>query len=206
MWFKKQSAVVTVAVAVAVFFLGMLTAVSVISMLPEQYSSAARVSVTRKDSRLFTVDQQFVQAELEFLTSDQVLNRVIEKLSLRDKWAKQAAGPGPLGVQETLGLLRGRLHARQVGRTAVLEARASSRDKDEAAAIANALVVAYHDAVVAANKPVSLSLLDSAEPALRPSFPNIPLCLALGAMLSGLLSVGVWVGLRALTARRRRPQ
>jgi uncharacterized protein involved in exopolysaccharide biosynthesis len=204
---KKDFAVAAVGMAaVAVFLLGMLTTAFVTFELPEQYSSSARVRVARRDSQHFAVDQQLVQAELGFLTSDEVLNRVIEKLSLRHKWAKQAAGAGPLGLQETLSRLRRRLHARQVRRTAVLEVRAFSQGREEAAAIANALVVAYHDALAAAAKPVSISLLDSAEPALRPSFPNIPLCLTLGAMLSGLLSVGVWAGLRALAARSRKPQ
>jgi len=202
MTLKKEFAVV----AVAVFLLGMLTVASVTFVLPKQYSSPARLSVTRKGVQDFAVDQQLVQAELGFLTSDEVLKRVIGKLSLRHKWAKQAAGAGPLGAQETLSRLRRQLHARQVGKTAVLELRASSQDRDEAAVIANALVVAYHDALAAAGKPVAISLLDSAEPAVRPSFPNIPLCLTLGAMLSGLLSVGVWAGLGALAARRRPPR
>lgn len=195
-----------VVAATAVFLLGMLAAVSVVFVLPEQYSSAVRVSVARKGSRAFAVDQQFVQAHLELFTSDQVLNEVIRKLSLKDKWAKNSPGAGSLEAQPTLAMLRRRLHARQVRRTAVLEVSAFGQDKDEAAAIANALVVAYHDVVAATAKPVAISLLDPAEPGLRPSFPNVPLCLTLGAMLSGFVSVGVWAGLGALSARRAKSQ
>jgi uncharacterized protein involved in exopolysaccharide biosynthesis len=194
------------AAGVAVFVLGMLTTALVTLVLPEQYSSAARMSVARNGNQAFAVDQQFVQAQFELFTSDQVLNRVIEKLGLRHKWAKNRGRAPPLGTQETLSLLRRRLDARQVRKTALLEVRAFSQDREEAAAIANSLVVAYHDLVAAAAKPVAISLLDPAEPALRPSFPNIPLNLTLGAMLSGLLGVGVWAGLGALSARSRKTQ
>src|SRR5271170_6245688 len=86
-------------VILAVFLLVVITATIVTFILPEQYSSKARIKVERDSTDVAAVDGQptmhgvydpyFIQTEFEVMQSEKILDRVIDALDLNTKWGKK---------------------------------------------------------------------------------------------------------------------
>src|SRR5262245_18060759 len=82
-------------VILAVFLLVVITATLVTLILPEQFSSTARIKVQRdasdvaglNESRMMvgTYDPYFIQTEFETIQSEAVLGRVIQELKLNEE-------------------------------------------------------------------------------------------------------------------------
>src|SRR5271165_3605504 len=88
-------------VILAVFLLVVITATLVTFILPESYSSTARIKVERDQSDIATLagqqvmgsyDPYFIQTEFEVIQSEVVLGNVIEQLNLNEKWGKRYNG------------------------------------------------------------------------------------------------------------------
>ena len=142
-------------VILAVFLLVVITATLVTFILPESYSSIARIKVERDASDIpgmaerpgygVGYDPYFVQTEFEVIQSEKVLGKVIELLDLNAVWGRKYQNGEKLKTTETIELLKSRITLRPVRNTSFIEIRVYSEDKKEAADIANAIAEAYRD-------------------------------------------------------------
>src|SRR3974377_630150 len=85
-------------IILAVFFLVVITATLVTFILPESYSSTARIRVERDNPDIPSIgapnynigapyDPYFIQTEFEVLQSEVILGKVIQELNLNQEWA-----------------------------------------------------------------------------------------------------------------------
>src|SRR2546429_6262698 len=88
-------------VILAVFLLVVITATLVTFILPESYSSIARIKIERDapdiDSfvgraQMGGYDPYFIQTEFEVIQSESVLGEVIKNLGLNEEWGKKYGG------------------------------------------------------------------------------------------------------------------
>src|SRR6478735_2549865 len=92
-------------VILAVFLLVVITATLVTFILPESFSSKARIKVERdspdipgmsQQSYAGTYDPYFIQTEFEVIQSEIILGRVVDEFKLMDEWGKKYANGEPL--------------------------------------------------------------------------------------------------------------
>lgn len=196
MLLRERSAprLVFIAVFAAVFLLVVAASTLITFIMPESYSSTARIKPG------WSVNDRAGQAEFEAILSDAVLGKVIDALDLNQAWGKKHTGGPPLGTSETLALLKGRINLRPVRTTDLIEIRAFSEDAPEAAKLANAIADTYREDRSSA---FSVEIVDRALPGLRPVRPNKPLNIALGiiggmflALAAGAAMAGIaaWLG------------
>src|SRR5215475_10898484 len=97
-------------VILAVFLLVVITATLVTFILPESYSSMARIKVERDQSDIsftqdprsgMTYDPYFIQNEFETIKSERVLTNVVSNLNLNEEWGKKYNGGPPLKTHES---------------------------------------------------------------------------------------------------------
>lgn len=142
-------------VILAVFLLVSLTATLVTFILPESYSSTARIKVEKDapDVEGITLqsrggggfDPYWVQDQFETIQSKAILYTVITNLNLNRKWAEKFKQPDDLRTELTFTLLKNQIDVRQYRNTSLIEIRAFSEDNKEAAAIANEIANVYRD-------------------------------------------------------------
>ncbi len=140
-------------VILAVFLLVLLTTTEVTFILPETYMSTARIEVGKDTPDVGAIltpqtpmayDPYFIQTEFEKIRSTKVLHKVIEQLNLQNVWAKRF-GTDPLKISEAYKILVGQIDLQQSRNTSLIEIRAYSDDKNEAAEIANAIAREYEN-------------------------------------------------------------
>jgi succinoglycan biosynthesis transport protein ExoP len=138
----------------AVFLLVAFTATLVTLILPESYSSVARIKVERDASDIqgFTerqgygvFDPYFIQTEFEVIQSEKVLGSVVELLDLNTVWGRKYQNGEKLKTTETIGLLKSRMNLQPVRNTSLIKIVVYSEDKKEAADVANAVAEVYRD-------------------------------------------------------------
>jgi len=142
-------------VILAVFLLVVITATLVTFILPESFSSTARIKVDRDISDIEPItgrtylqgayDPYFIQTEFEVIQSAVVLHKVIDALNLNEVWAKKYGAEGKLKTDETFTLLKRQIDLRPVRNTSLIDLRVFSDNADEAAKIANAIAEVYRD-------------------------------------------------------------
>jgi capsular exopolysaccharide synthesis family protein len=142
-------------VIIAVFLLIAITATVVTLILPESYSSTARIKIENDGSDITSFnspqmnlggyDPYFIQTEFEIIQSETVLGKVIDTLGLNAAWGKKYAGGQALQTDQTMRLLKQRLRLSTERNTKIIDITVYSEDKDEAARIANAIDDAYRD-------------------------------------------------------------
>src|SRR5215467_1096601 len=102
-------------VILAVFLLVVITATLVTFILPESYSSMARIKVERDQSDISfmtdprltgTYDPYFIQNEFETIKSERVLSNVVASLSLNEDWGKKYNGGLTLKTYESIFRLK----------------------------------------------------------------------------------------------------
>src|SRR5690348_5418382 len=88
-------------VILAVFLLVVITATIVTFILPEAFSSMARIKVERdvtdvsgvagggSTASAYSYDPYFIQTEFEVIQSEKILDQVIDTLKLNQEWAKK---------------------------------------------------------------------------------------------------------------------
>ena len=139
-------------IILAVFLLVVITATLVTFILPESFSSTARIKIERDQTDITGMadrggavgyDPYFIQTEFELIQSEVILGKVIEDLDLNKEWGKKYANGDRLKTPETITLLKGRIDLRPVRNTSLIEIRVYSEKADEAAKIANAVAEAY---------------------------------------------------------------
>jgi len=138
-------------VILAVFLLVVLTTTAVTFILPETYMSTARIEVNKDTPDIGSIlnvqapnqyDPYFIQTEFEKIKSSKVLMPVIENLHLREVWAKRF-GTETLRESEAYKILLSEIDLRQSRNTSLIEIRAFSDVKQEAADIANEIASVY---------------------------------------------------------------
>ena len=142
-------------VILAVFLLVVITATLVTFILPESFSSTARIKIERDQTDIAgmaegrpwmgSYDPYFIQTEFEVIQSEVILGQVINNLNLNVEWGKKYANGETLKTTETMQLLKGRMDLRPVRNTSLVEIRFFSERPEEAAKIANAIAEAYKD-------------------------------------------------------------
>ena len=140
-------------IILAVFLLVVITATLVTFILPESYSSTAKIRIERDQTDIPAFqtpsygngyDPYFIQTEFELIQSEEILGKVITALDLNQKWGAKLLGQGQaLKTQETLMNLRGQLSLNTIRNTSLIEIRVFSHDNKEAAQLANAIADAY---------------------------------------------------------------
>jgi len=139
-------------VILAVFLLVVITATLVTFILPESYSSTARIKIERdqpdiggfgNQMQVSGYDPFFIQTEFEVIQSQEILGNVIKALDLNKVWGAKYANGELLKTPETMGLLRSRIALRPVRNTSLIEISVMSEKPDEAAKIANEIAEAY---------------------------------------------------------------
>src|SRR4051795_647868 len=90
-------------VILAVFLLVVITATLVTFILPETYSSTARIKVEHDQSDISGIgdrgmgggyDPYFIQTEFELIKSEVILTNVINALDLKNVWGKKYGANG----------------------------------------------------------------------------------------------------------------
>lgn len=172
-------------------------------IMPESYVSTARIKIQRNATQTLPgdpmprasgfYDPYFIQTEFEVIQSDVILGKVIRDLGLDAEWSRFYGRDQLLKPQEAMALLRRQLDLRPVRNANLIEIRVFSDKPEEAASIANKIAEVYQayeqDSNALAESPsgaVSVEIVDTARPGLRPVRPNKALNLAIGA-LAGLL-------------------
>jgi succinoglycan biosynthesis transport protein ExoP len=139
-------------VILAVFLLVVITATLVTFILPESFSSMARIKVERDRSDIADLsgqpmmgsyDPYFIQTEFEVIQSEIVLGKVIEALNLNEKWGKKYNGNQRFTTTETMGLLKRQIDLRPVRNTSLIEIRVFCDNPDDAALLANEIAKTY---------------------------------------------------------------
>src|ERR1700676_4437406 len=128
-------------VILAVFLLVVITATLVTFILPESFSSTARIKIERDQSDIATLagqgpmgsyDPYFIQTEFEVIQSEVVLGNVVEALNLNDSWGKRYNGNKRFTTPETMGVLKRQIDLRPVRNTSLIEIRVYSEKPEEA--------------------------------------------------------------------------
>src|SRR3954465_2690396 len=141
-------------VILAVFLLVVITTTAVTFILPEHFMSTAQIEVQKDATDITplmpnqsssTYDPYFLQTEFEKIRSQWVLMDVIHSLRLSERWSKRYHTEQPLKELETFALLKHQVDVQQARNTSLIEIRAYSEDRNEAAEIANEVVKVYRD-------------------------------------------------------------
>ena len=139
-------------VILAVFLLVVITATLVTFILPESFSSKARIKVERdspdipgmsQQSYAGTYDPYFIQTEFEVIQSEIILGRVVDEFKLMDEWGKKYANGEPLKRPEAINILKRSMDLRPVRNTSLIEIYVYSEDANDAARLCNAVADVY---------------------------------------------------------------
>jgi serine/threonine protein kinase/capsular polysaccharide biosynthesis protein len=182
-----------------VFVLVFGAAVAITALMPDLFFSEVRVKLTPQPleapgtnaaSRVSNnYDPYLVQTEMQVMDSEQILGPVIQALDLTHEWAKRYRQQEPLTTRQVLTLLKSKLLIHPVRNTGVIVIGACSQDAGEAARLANEIAKSYVEH--SKDAAFRVEIIDTAQPALRPSSANKPLNLALGVLLGLVLGTAV---------------
>lgn len=141
-------------VILTVFMLVVLTTTLVTQYLPPQYASIARIEVEkdapdieglRDRPNVTHFDPYYMTTQFEIIQSSSILDRVIDKLNLNERFAQRDKRPTPYRLDETRLLLKRMLDLNQSRNTSLIEIKVFSQKPEEAAEIANAIAEAYKE-------------------------------------------------------------
>jgi capsular exopolysaccharide synthesis family protein len=140
-------------IILAVFLLVVVTATLVTFILPESFSSTARIKIEHDQSDIAPLaergglvgyDPYFIQTEFEVIQSERILGKVIQDLDLNREWGKKYnSGGEPLKTSDTVRMLKPQIELRTMRGTSLIEIRVYNENADQAAKIANAVADAY---------------------------------------------------------------
>lgn len=141
------------AIIITVFLITAIIATTVTFLLPESYSSTARIEVqndggiiqgmTTPSAGGFMYDPYFIQNTFEIIQSQVVLSNVIARLDLNNVWGKKFNNGAPFKTTETMEILKGRMSLAPVKNTKLIAITVFSDDNKEAAQIANTIADTY---------------------------------------------------------------
>jgi capsular exopolysaccharide synthesis family protein len=140
------------AIIITVFLITAIIATAVTFILPESYSSTARIKVENDVMDIGSItgmpqnnsyDPYFIQTTFEIMQSQIVLSNVIAGMNLNVEWGKKYFNGETLKTSETMEILKQRMLLAPVKNTKLISITVYSDDKNEAAQLANAIAEAY---------------------------------------------------------------
>ena len=182
-----------------VFLLTAVTTTVVSFLMPKTYMSMSRISLEKDTSDIAPLngiqseatafDPYFIQTELEVIQSQKVLDKVVAKCGLTEKWKRLNAGEwlDPITARK---ILKKAIDIRQLRETSIIELRAFDSDPNLAQQIAQALAEEYQTHRTDAQKK-RVEIIDDADFPFLAVRPNIPLNIALGLVAGLILGVGL---------------
>ena len=138
----------------AVFLLVLITVTAVTFVMPEAFSSTARLKVDKDtpDIQLWGVgtggqgyDPYFLTTEFEVLKSRTILDGVIADLHLGERYAERYKSPQAFTSQQAYEILSKELDVKQYRNTSVIEVSATNPDRQLAADIVNTVARRYQE-------------------------------------------------------------
>jgi polysaccharide biosynthesis transport protein len=141
-------------VILTVFMLVVLTTTLVTQYLPPQFASVARIEVEKDSPDLEGLrdrptvsffDPYYMTTQFEIIQSSSILDRVIDKLNLNERFALRDKRTTPYRLDESRLLLKRMLDLNQSRNTILIEIKVYSQKPEEAAEIANAIAEAYKE-------------------------------------------------------------
>ena len=135
----------------AVMFIVVLTGTIYTLLLPNVFSSSSRISVSEDKPEINPFqpelmydryDPFYLKTQFEILQSKPILNEVIYRLNLQEKWGKK----GLLPREVALKILKNSLSIYQQRDTSLIVINVKRNDPNEAAEIANEISQVYRDA------------------------------------------------------------
>ena len=133
-------------------------------------------------------DPYFIQTELEVIQSQMVLDKVVAKCNLTEKWKRLNVGES-LDTITALKILKKSIDIRQFRNTSIIELRAYDRKNTLARDIAQALAEEYQTHRADSERR-RVEIIDHADLQLQAVRPNIPLNITLGVVAGLILGVG----------------
>jgi len=182
-----------------VFLLTAVTTTVVSFLMPKTYMSMSRISLEKDTSDIAPLngiqseatafDPYFIQTELEVIQSQKVLDKVVAKCGLTEKWKRLNVGEwlDPITARK---ILKKAIDIRQFRNTSIIELRAYDWDKFLAKDIAQALAEEYQTHRTDSQKK-RVEIIDYADLPGRAIRPNIPLNITLGVVAGLILGVGL---------------
>ncbi len=140
------------AIIITVFLITAIIATAVTFILPESFSSTARIKVENDQTDIPGMasgggyqgyDPYFIQTTFEIMKSQVVLSNVIAALNLNKTWGDKYFNGETLKTTETMEILKQRMQLEPVKNTKLISITVYSDDKNEAAQVANAIAEAY---------------------------------------------------------------
>jgi succinoglycan biosynthesis transport protein ExoP len=143
------------AIIITVFLITSIIATAVTFILPVSYSSTSQINIEDDDQADITTmtgrggtapgyNPYFLQTQLEILKGPAVLDRVVNALQLTTVWAKKY-GVDSFKTSECVEFLKNQMSLDPVRNTTLVGITVYSGDKNEAAALANAIAKAYKE-------------------------------------------------------------
>ncbi len=158
------------AIIITVFLITAIIATAVTFILPESYSSTARIKVENdgNDSgggiamptSMLPYDPYFIQTTFEIMQSQLVLSNVISKLDLNEKWGKKYFNGEKLKTSETMEILKQHMSLAPVRNTKLISITVYSDNANEAALLANTIAESYKQYRLNTRKEIASTGLD----------------------------------------------
>ncbi|MEO6181745.1 MAG: Wzz/FepE/Etk N-terminal domain-containing protein, partial [Verrucomicrobiota bacterium] len=148
-------------VILLVFLLVVITTTAVTFLLPKTFASMARIKVEKDNPAVSGIEKTptynpfdpfWLGTEFEVIQSSSVLNEVIKKLELNEKWAKRMGRPGKLKTEQTYAILKRQINVKQSRNTSLIEIWVYSEDMEEASEIANTIAAVYRESRLSTRK------------------------------------------------------
>ena len=142
------------AVIILVFLLVSATVTFFTFLLTKYYSSQAQIEVHLNSTDIPSLNEQsmtavydpyFIQTEFEVIRSQTILDRVIARLHLNDKWTEKLNLPVKLRTQDTRDMLKGMIDLNAVRNTSLIDITVFDTNPDEAALLAQTIAEEYRD-------------------------------------------------------------
>ena len=182
-----------------IFLLTAVTTTVVSFLMPKTYMSMSRISLEKDTSDIAPLngiqseatafDLYFIQTELEVIQSQKILEKVVTKCNLAEKW-KRIYGGESLDPITALKILKKSIDIRQFRNTSIIELRAYDRKNTLARDIAQALAEEYQTHRADSERR-RVEIIDHADLQLQAVRPNIPLNITLGVVAGLILGVGL---------------
>jgi len=141
-------------VILAVFLLVVITATLVTFILPESYSSMARIKIQHDQSDISGLqgqqfmagyDPYFIQTEFELIQSQVILGKVIAEHNLNVEYGKKYNNGESLHTDETMTIVKNHLVLSPVRNTELIQIQVFEEKGQDAADLANWIASAYQE-------------------------------------------------------------
>lgn len=201
----KRAFFFTAAITFALFYTGNI--VATFWLIPDQYSSLVRIECRQKTAdaaRTAKTDSESMWHQHQLILSPAFLDPVISVLKLDEAFGTEIGAK--LTLQETRSLLKNRLELKNRNNPSLIELWVSGRDKIQTALIAEQIASSFVHAVPADR--AEAQIVDHAKPGLRPTSPNRPFNVIVGALfcLAAAFAVGAVVAGIAVGTKGARPK